>query len=111
MVDLPELDRLIHAPMRLKICALLEGVESEPYSAIRKTLHVSEYAMSRGVRTLVDAGYLEVRADASRQGRWRRLAMTDRGRSAWADYVRSLDQLLAQHHDDGRHVSISGTER
>ena len=53
-------DELIHAPLRLQICAMLSPVRCLEFSEIRDSLEVSDSVLSKHLSALADAGYLEV---------------------------------------------------
>ncbi|MCY7290018.1 MAG: transcriptional regulator [Cryobacterium sp.] len=91
----PRFDVVVHAPLRLQICAMLAAVDSAEFSAIRDELGVSDSVLSKHVKVLDEAGYLRVRKAvvASRQRTW--LALTAGGRRALAGHVAELQRLLA----------------
>ena len=60
-------DELIHAPLRLQICAMLSPVRWLPFSDIRDSLAISDSVLSKHLSALAGAGYVEVsrvRADS-----------------------------------------------
>ena len=67
-MTLPELNPLIHAPVRLQICAILFAADEAGYVTIRKAIL------------------------ASRQRTW--LALTETGRKAFASHMRALTGLV-----------------
>lgn len=91
----PRFDTVVHAPLRLQICAMLAAVESAEFSTVRDALEVSDSVLSKHVKVLDDAGYLRLRKAvvASRQRTW--LALTADGRRALAGHVAELRRLLA----------------
>ena len=91
----PRFDAVVHAPLRLQVCAMLAAVESAEFSAVRDELQVSDSVLSKHVKVLDEAGYLRVRKAvvASRQRTW--LALTAGGRRALAGHVAELQRLLA----------------
>lgn len=81
----PRFDEAIHAPTRLRLCAMLRPLDEADFSAIAATLELSEANLSKTVRNLTELGYVTTskqaspgRADARRtttvkltpQGRW-----------------------------------------
>lgn len=87
------LDPLIHPLPRLRICALLDPVTQETFGAIRDLLGLSDATLSKHVRTLVDAGYLEP-TNAQRSGRRPvSLRLTPGGRTAFHRHVAALAGL------------------
>lgn len=88
-------DAVIHAPLRLQICAMLAVVDSAEFSTVRDELRVSDSVLSKHIKVLDEAGYLRVRKAvvASRQRTW--LALTAGGRRALAGHVTELQRMLA----------------
>lgn len=91
----PRFDVVVHAPLRLQVCAMLAVVESAEFSTVRDELGVSDSVLSKHVKVLDEAGYLRVRKAvvASRQRTW--LALTAHGRRALAGHIAELQRLLA----------------
>jgi DNA-binding MarR family transcriptional regulator len=90
-----DLDPVIHAPLRLRICALLSAVEEAEFAVVREATGVSESVLSKHVKQLEEAGYVKVRKAvlAQRQRTW--LALTSSGRGAFARHVASLTSLAS----------------
>ncbi len=88
-------DELIHAPLRLQICAMLSPVRWLEFSDIRDSLEVSDSVLSKHLSALADAGYVEVsrvrRASRSR----RRVTLTKSGRTALRGHLAALQALAA----------------
>lgn len=95
MTSPPRFDTVVHAPLRLQICAMLAAVESAEFQAVRDELAVSDSVLSKHVKVLDDAGYLRVRKAVvtSRQRTW--LALTADGRRALSGHVAELQRLLS----------------
>ena len=53
-------DELIHAPLRLQICAMLSPVRWLAFSDIRDSLEISDSVLSKHLSALAGAGYVEV---------------------------------------------------
>jgi len=89
----PLLDPLIHPVGRLQIFAVLSAVEQAEFSMVREAVGVSDSVLSKHVKALEDAGYVQVRKAASggRQRTW--LAITAAGRKAFAGHVAELTRL------------------
>ena len=90
----PLWDDVVHAPLRLQICAMLAGVERAEFAAVRDTLGVSDSVLSKHLRTLVGAGYTALhRATVlSRQRTW--VSLTATGRRAYAGHVAELMMIV-----------------
>jgi DNA-binding MarR family transcriptional regulator len=88
-------DELIHAPLRLQICAMLSPVRSLPFSDIRDSLEISDSVLSKHLSVLADAGYLEVsrvRVDARSR---RQVTLTKSGRTALRGHLAALQAIAA----------------
>jgi DNA-binding MarR family transcriptional regulator len=88
------LDPVIHAPLRLQICAMLAQAETIDFATVRELLDVSESVVSKHVKVLEEAGYVAVRKAVSdgRQRTW--LALTAAGRKAFAAHAAALRALV-----------------
>jgi DNA-binding MarR family transcriptional regulator len=87
-------DDLIHAPVRLRICAALDPVREIEFGALLTMLDISKSALSKHVSALADAGYVEQRRAVrdTRQRVWLRL--TPAGRSAYQGHVAALHRIV-----------------
>ncbi|MDA8370272.1 MAG: transcriptional regulator [Nocardiopsaceae bacterium] len=89
-------DQTIHAPNRLRICAMLDAATEAEFSAIQERLQVSASVLSKHVSVLVEAGYVQQRkaVRATRQRVW--LSMTAQGRRAYRDHVAALRAIVGE---------------
>lgn len=85
---------LVHEPVRLRICGLLRPVDELDFGVLRDTLGISDATLSKHLKVLATAGFVQskkmasaARADARRMT-WLRL--TDAGRDAFDGHVRAL---------------------
>ncbi|WP_052851080.1 transcriptional regulator [Streptomyces avicenniae] len=87
-------DATVHAPNRLRICALLDAADEAEFSLVQKQLAVSASVLSKHVTVLMDAGYVEQRKAVrdTRQRVWLRL--TDRGRRAYQGHIAALRAIV-----------------
>jgi DNA-binding MarR family transcriptional regulator len=87
-------DHLIHAPVRLRICAALEKVREIEFGALLTLLDISKSALSKHVTALGDAGYVTQRRAVrdTRQRVW--LSLTETGRSAYRGHVAALRRIV-----------------
>ena len=77
-------DELIHAPLRLQICAMLSPVRWLAFSDIRDSLEISDSVLSKHLSALAGAGYVEVsRVRADSRSR-RQVTLTKPGRTAYS---------------------------
>lgn len=88
-------DPVIHPEQRLRICAFLLPNEEVAFSVIREALGMSESAMSRQVKILVEAGYVSVTREIGvpRPRSW--VALTPEGRRAMKGHLQALRQMVA----------------
>lgn len=88
-------NEVIHAPQRLRICAMLIGAQKVEFRLLQEHLGLSKSALSKHLTLLADAGYVSqdrVLRD-SRNRLW--LSLTPQGRRAYASHVRALQQIVA----------------
>jgi DNA-binding MarR family transcriptional regulator len=87
-------DELIHAPVRLRMCAALDHAREIEFGALMALLDISKSALSKHVSVLAEAGYVTQRRAVrdSRQRVWLRLTGT--GRFAYRSHVAALHQIV-----------------
>ncbi|MEU9298856.1 transcriptional regulator [Streptomyces sp. NPDC048269] len=90
----PRFDEVIHAPNRLQICAMLAAVESMAFSTLRDAIDVSDSVLSKHVKILQAAGYLEVTKarGASYPRTW--IALTGEGLQAYSGHIAELRRIV-----------------
>ena len=88
------LDKVIHAPNRLLICAILEPLKEVEFRVLREKLNVSDSVLSKHLRVLEESGYIEPkkRVENGYQRTW--LALTARGRKAFKQHIRALKAII-----------------
>lgn len=87
-------DEVVHAPNRLKICAFLDATSSAEFSAVRDMLGAADSVVSKHVKVLQEAGYVDV-SKPTGKGRVRTwLSLTSAGRQAYRDHVAALRELV-----------------
>lgn len=91
---LTALDAVLEHRLRLAVCSLLSRASEISFSRFRDLLEVTDGNLGAQLRTLEDAGYIELRRDfvERKPVTWYRL--TTRGRSALRAHVRALEGLL-----------------
>jgi DNA-binding MarR family transcriptional regulator len=87
-------DELIHAPVRLRICAALDPVLEIEFGTLLTLLDISKSALSKHASALAEAGYVAQRRAVrdTRQRVWLRLTGT--GRSAYRGHVAALQEIV-----------------
>ncbi|GGK54678.1 transcriptional regulator [Streptomyces flaveus] len=87
-------DTTIHAPNRLRICALLDTAGEAEFAVVQRQLDVSASVLSKHVTVLMEAGYVEQRKAVrdTRQRVWLRL--TRQGRDAYQAHLAALRAIV-----------------
>jgi len=94
MPELPELNSVIHGKLRLALLSLLTGVEQAEFTWLRAKTGSTDGNLGAQLLKLEEAGYVSVKkkfVDRKPQSIYR---VTEKGRSALAEYVQALKQLL-----------------
>lgn len=89
-----QFDNVIHAPIRLQLCALLSPLDDAEFQFIRDQLGISDSVLSKHVKQLEDAGYVKQSKKNfnGRQRTW--LYLTSAGRKAFNGHVAKLMQIV-----------------
>lgn len=98
--DEPRFDEAIHAPTRLRLCAMLRPLAEADFAAIAETLQLSEANLSKTVKNLVDIGYLVTSKQAS-PGRadsrkTTTVKLTPQGRRAFDGHLAMLRSMAGE---------------
>ncbi|MFV0429624.1 MAG: transcriptional regulator [Arachnia sp.] len=90
-----EFNELIHAPHRLRICAMLWAADAVEFATLREHLGVADSVLSKNLKALVDAGYvaLDKQTSRGRSRTWARLLVP--GRTAWQGHLAALQEMVA----------------
>ena len=92
-------DESIHAPTRLRLCALLLATGTAEFSSIASLLELSEATLSKTIRNLADLGYVRTskQASAARDDarRTTTVALTPRGSAATDGHLAALREIAA----------------
>jgi DNA-binding transcriptional ArsR family regulator len=90
-----ELDRIIHEPVRLRIMAVLSGVDRADFKFLLSTLGLSKGNLASHVDKLERAGYVEVHKSFQGKMPHTEYRLTATGRSALEGYWTALDAIRA----------------
>lgn len=90
----PHFDALIHAPQRLRICAMLSQASGIEFGEIQERTGLSKSALSKHLSQLTDAGYLSEEPFVFKGRSRLMLALTPAGREAYLGHKEALQQLL-----------------
>ena len=87
-------DPVIHAPVRLRLCAALAPVREIEFGTLLELTGLSKSALSKHVSVLTDAGYVTQRRAVrdTRQRVW--LSLTATGRKAYEGHVSALREIV-----------------
>ena len=91
-----QLDRVIHEKGRLAIMSLLAASPDMAFTEIRDTLKMTDGNLTTHIRTLQESGYVAVAKSFQNNRPLTTCALTAAGRTAFADYVDLLDQIVRQ---------------
>ncbi|MBV1778889.1 transcriptional regulator [Paeniglutamicibacter sp. ABSL32-1] len=87
-------DDLIHAPVRLRICASLAPVQWVEFAQLRGALAIADSVLSKHLKQLADAGYVDIERFAKGGRSHVRVALTVTGRKAYVGHVAALRNML-----------------
>jgi DNA-binding MarR family transcriptional regulator len=90
----PRFDAVVHAPPRLQICGLLAAVDTMEFAAVRDAVSVSDSVLSKHVKQLEEAGYVQVRKSIIASRQRTSLALTKAGRAAFDAHVAELRRIV-----------------
>jgi DNA-binding HxlR family transcriptional regulator len=91
---LPELDALVHAPLRLAAMTLLSQVESAEFTWLKTRLRCSDGNLSAHLSKLEAAGYISVAKGFVERKPRSDYRLTASGRAAYVAYLAALRALL-----------------
>jgi DNA-binding MarR family transcriptional regulator len=96
----PHFHDAIHAPTRLRLCALLRPVDDADFSVIATTLELSEANLSKTVQNLIALGYVDTSKQASPKRtdarRTTTVKLTPQGRRVFDEHLAAL-RAMADH--------------
>lgn len=86
-------DDLIHAPIRLRICASLAPVQWAEFSHLREILNVADSVLSKHLKQLSEPGYIEIERFTKLGRSHLRVSLTKTGRQAYVGHVAALRKI------------------
>ena len=88
------IDPIIHAPNRLKICAILTTVAEIEFKLLKEHLEISDSVLSKHLKALEEPCYIKLkkRSDLGRQRTW--VSLTTKGREAFNIHVNALKEIV-----------------
>ncbi|HEX7047713.1 MAG TPA: transcriptional regulator [Gammaproteobacteria bacterium] len=93
--DHSQLDDLIHSRIRLAVMAVLASVRRAEFTFIRNKVNTTDGNLSTHLRKLEDSGYVEINKRFENRKPVTDVALTNKGRKAFAAYVAHLEGLLS----------------
>ena len=88
-------DEIVHAPNRLQICAILSAVSSADFATVREGLGVADSVLSKHVRVLHEAGYIDVHKSTCASRVRTSLSLTGAGRAAYDGHLAALRAIIS----------------
>jgi DNA-binding MarR family transcriptional regulator len=90
----PHFDAVIHPSPRLQICGLLAAVDTMEFAAVRDAVQVSDSVLSKHVKQLEEAGYVQVRKATIASRQRTSLSLSKAGRAAFEAHVAELRRIV-----------------
>lgn len=90
------LDRVIHERGRLAIMSMLAASPELSFTELRDTLEMTDGNLTTHIRTLQEAGYVQVAKTHRNRRPLTTVSLTRAGRQAFANYVALLEQIVKQ---------------
>jgi DNA-binding transcriptional ArsR family regulator len=94
--NLPELDKVVHEPARLKILAYLSVVKSADFVFLLSRTGLTYGNLSSHMSKLEEAGYIEVEKEIKDKRPHTMLSISAAGRTAFNDYRQNMLKLLGE---------------
>lgn len=91
-----DLDRVIHEPARLRIVALLAGVEEADFLWLHRESALTKGNLSSHLARLEEAGYVAVEKTFRGKIPLTMLRLSEVGRSAFAGYRQAMKAVLGK---------------
>lgn len=88
-------DELIHAPIRLRICASLAPVKWAEFAHLRDALNVADSVLSKHLKQLSDTGYIQIERFTKLGRSHMRVSLSKSGRHAYVGHVAALREITA----------------
>lgn len=92
--DHKQLDDLIHSRIRLAVMAVLAGVDRAEFTFIRDRIKATDGNLSTHLRKLEDKQYIIISKRFEGRKPVTDVALTERGRDAFAAYLSHLETML-----------------
>jgi len=100
-IQFDDIDKIAHEPGRLMILLHLYIVEKADFIYLMKQTGLSKGNLSSHLSKLEEAGYIEVKKEFIEKIPHTFLSLTDKGRTAFADYKETILTLLKSNNSRG----------
>jgi DNA-binding PadR family transcriptional regulator len=94
MPELPDLNPIVHGRVRLALLSLLSGVDEAEFAWLKSRTQATDGNLGAQLQQLEKAGYVTAEKRFVMRKPQTLYRMTNAGREALAEYVRSLKALL-----------------
>jgi len=91
-----EVNKLIHAPIRLGIMTILNSVNKVNFIYLRKKLEVTDGNLSSHMEKLESAGYVKVKKVFTDKKPNTIYSITEKGKKAFRGYLEHLEKILEE---------------
>ncbi len=94
MLELPELNSVVHGKLRLALLSLLSGVVEAEFTWLRSRTGSTDGNLGAQLQKLEEVGYVTVEKKFVQRKPQTLYRMTEAGRQALTEYVQALKQML-----------------
>ncbi len=94
LLDLADLDRLVHEPARLAVMALLYVIESADFTFLMNQTGLTWGNLSAHLSKLEEAGYIEIEKSFKGRRPNTNLRLTPPGREAFEGYAHKMKNIF-----------------
>ena len=91
-----DLDRVVHSPPRLMILAYLGAVDSADFIFLMNQVELTRGNLSSHLKTLEEAGYIDVQKEFVEKVPRTLIRLTDKGREAIQNYREQMRMIIDQ---------------
>ena len=95
--DITTIDEVIHGRLRLGVMAYLSGSGTADFNELKAVLQASDGNLSVHLRKLEEAEYVSVEKTYAGRKPLTRVALTDKGRTAFVAYLDAIEKLIPKH--------------
>ena len=89
-----DLDPILHSQLRLSIVSILMSIEEANFNFVKESTNATSGNVSIQIKKLQEAGYIKVKKTFSNNYPNTTIAITDKGREAFENYVHDLKKYI-----------------